>query len=453
MAAILKKLTKKCSGNSTIDIIIKNSEEFDDANPFPIESVRVKRLIKRFPEKINLIEKFAKEAYPIIHEDVLTLITDFLNFKLEHGSKIEKSIYKDMTVPKFVDRLLSKRPLVFCGIRDLHLLQGNHGKGCGGFEAIGKDGEERAPRIMKHYLTYDEMKVSALLGCSCYTLTLNKGDRYNKGITEEEINQFTPDALIVGLVGPRLHRKNQMERQEIIINDPPEDGPCKNVFAKFYNTSHFSKYEECSSSNSRYIHLKTQGFFDTLMYEKRIRITAETYLWEAEHRAAKHKKMAYVHIVGLGLGVWQVLKEQEQLFVDVFGKVIQENNFSHISDIDFSWIPVEHVSGVVEGGLLNNIQIHISKRNLFDKLPEEHVNKLLVVSWAYDGNSYPGNEFWMGSLDSSGDPQAACSTQISELLNPKINPYFCGKSLKVASNRLKGVLKYKDYIATKNEKT
>ncbi|CAB4067755.1 unnamed protein product [Lepeophtheirus salmonis] len=255
-----------------------------------------------------------------------------------------------------------------------------------------------------------EKTVSALLGCSCYTLTLNK------------------DALIVGLVGPRLHRKNQMERQEIIINDPPEDGPCKNVFAKHKDSSILL----CTK--------KELGLLQKRIYGKQSTEPLST------------KKMAYVHIVGLGLGVWQVLKEQEQLFVDVFGKVIQENNFSHISDIDFSWIPVEHVSGVVEGGLLNNIQIHISKRNLFDKLPEEHVNKLLVVSWAYDGNSYPGNEFWMGSLDSSGDPQSACSTQISELLNPKINPYFCGKSLKVASNRLKGVLKYKDYIATKNEK-
>ena len=57
--------------------------------------------------------------------------------------------------------------------------------------------------------------------------------------------------------------------------------------------------------------LPTAEFFHKHVYEQRIRITAETFLIEANHRAklAAGKK-AYVHVVGLGLGVWKMLNAQ-----------------------------------------------------------------------------------------------------------------------------------------------
>lgn len=55
-----------------------------------------------------------------------------------------------------------------------------------------------------------------------------------------------------------------------------------------------------------------------------------------------------------------------------------------------------------------------------------------------------GNEFWNGSLESSGDPAAACSTQVTELHNSKVNPRACGASLHVASAE-HGILHISDY--------
>lgn len=57
---------------------------------------------------------------------------------------------------------------------------------------------------------------------------------------------------------------------------------------------------------------------------------------------------------------------------------------------------------------------------------------------------FAGNEFWVGSLETSGDPAAACSTQIAELHNSKINPRACGASLHVASAE-HGILHISDY--------
>ena len=68
---------------------------------------------------------------------------------------------------------------------------------------------------------------------------------------------------------------------------------------------------------------------------------------------------------------------------------------------------------------------------LFLILEEE--DKVIVASWAWDGMSFVGNEYWAGSLGSSSDPAAASCTQIPELLNPYVNTAFCGKNSMVVT--------------------
>ena len=101
-------------------------------------------------------------------------------------------------------------------------------------------------------------------------------------------------------------------------------------------------------------------YFHRHAYERRVRILAETLLAEANHRAAAEKKKAYVHVVGLGLGVWRLLSAQDKWFVDVFGAVLAHVSYPSVSDVDFSWIAVPDVAGVKNGEKFPGTDITVS---------------------------------------------------------------------------------------------
>ncbi|KAJ8955906.1 hypothetical protein NQ318_005454 [Aromia moschata] len=89
----------------------------------------------------------------------------------------------------------------------------------------------------------------------------------------------------------------------------------------------------------------------------------------------------------------------------------------------------------------------------FTSNDESANGKLLVVSYAWDGNALPGNEYWSGKLGSSGDSAAASSTQITELHNPHINPLVCGNNLRViTAEEIVTFEKYQEIVRCRNQK-
>ena len=171
-----------------------------------------------------------------------------------------------------------------------------------------------------------------------------------------------------------------------------------------------------------------------------MKLVLKPFLMDANERAMREGKKAYCHLVGLGLGVWQVLPNQPALLVETCMYLLVELALPYISDVDFSYFPISlklpnlpHIQdGVVLKYGTNDIKVHFSKRNPADKLAGIHQDKLLVATYAWDGNSYPGNEYWKGMLWASGDPAAACCSTIAELQNPLINPSVSSATLFVA---------------------
>ncbi|KAL4702446.1 hypothetical protein ACJJTC_017652 [Scirpophaga incertulas] len=98
--------------------VIRRSDSFP--LPFPIESVRLKTLKKKIP--VETLNRNVQSTYPIIHERVLLFMATFLDIKRLYGSDVEKQLYKDMELPAFIDRLLTKRAASFIKAQDEYLL-------------------------------------------------------------------------------------------------------------------------------------------------------------------------------------------------------------------------------------------------------------------------------------------------------------------------------------------
>ena len=184
--------------------------------------------------------------------------------------------------------------------------------------------------------------------------------------------------------------------------------------------------------------------FNKSVYISRNQISAETFLIEADSRGKVESREVYCHVVGLGLGVWQVSSEQNRYFLEAWVRALSGLKLKQVKDVDFSWIrkndDVPELKNEVKFGE-TDIKIHFSRRNPFDPLATLDQHKLVVAMFAWDGNSFVGNEYWSGLLSASGDPAAACCSNIPELLNPDINPRVRGDNLHIASVR-HGLIKY-----------
>ena len=61
-------------------------------------------------------------------------------------------------------------------------------------------------------------------------------------------------------------------------------------------------------------------------------------LAEANDRARREGKMAFVHVVGLGLGVWQISPKQKPIFAGIFLDALVDLKPDHVSDLALSWV-------------------------------------------------------------------------------------------------------------------
>jgi len=424
--------------------LVEASSAFEEKATFPVKHNRIQSFATTEELQRQVVEH-AKATKPLLHKKVISLIHDFLSYKKRHGSQKEKTLYEKMTAEQFIDRLLKKRPLAFLGASDQYLLPGGF-FGIGDFETIGTDNEQ-GELILENCLSYDEMAISALLVVSVPTHFFNNGD-WSRQPHPGKFGSFEEKGVFVGLVGPRFEKPGVMEWKHILITpaqNTTENGYGKAAdptilkpFAKFYGQGedfYFPSYDEAQKDPQRYASLDDDTFLNVEVYKQRIRMSVEPFLLDANVRAQEQKKQTYIHAVGLGLGVWGRTPKQRtvmaRLMLEVYDDIIADNDLKYISDIDFSHFPL-NIEGYGRPSGKHVINIHFSSRNTADKLCGEDAGKLLVAQYAWDGNSFPGNEYWLGNVGTTSDPVAmACST-LSELQNPNINPSVCGQNVHIA---------------------
>lgn len=371
---------------------------------------------------------------PILHKEIYDLLPKFIGIKKAHGTEVEKKLYKNMTVNELVDRLIYKRPLTFMRYDDYYRLRnGASGSGNSGRDLFGNivTASETNDINLNDYISYDEMQLAAFIGFSGPTVFLNNGDRKNKGVAGDK-DTYEKTGIIVGLVGARFERIDKMEARHMFVSEyyDPNSSELQKMWAEFYGYENglFPVYDSVSNNDTNYISTQL-GYLNIAAYKKRMKITISTFLHEAVYHAKLTGKKACCNIVGLGLGMWMVDPGQNQIFYDVVMQVIDEDRgitTEYISDINFNYFPSVNERKPLDAN--KRINININKKGEFaGKL--KCADKILVTMFAWDSNSYVGNEFWIGSLDASGDPAAACCSTIAYTLNPIYNPNICAENL------------------------
>lgn len=190
------------------------------------------------------------------------------------------------------------------------------------------------------------------------------------------------------------------------VESPRQHSDLDRIFRNFLLAARSGNAEQDPTGEN----IKMPQNFDVDMYKGRIRITVDILLREANARAKEASQSAYVVIVGLGLGVWKINRFQNQYFVETFTEAIKDlsEELISIGTLDFSWFSVpEATQKEVQAAAASiNISAIFTKRNPAAKLTGDVAKQLLIISYAWDGNAFPGNEYWDGSLSASGDPAA-----------------------------------------------
>jgi len=441
---------------ATFNQLVSNAQTFHKFIPFPTKVNRIATIAGSDKTKQDIIAQQANATRPIIDAKVLKLIDGFLSYKKKYGSDIEKKFYATMSRDSFINRLLTERPIMFMTPADSYILRTGK-QGSGGFETIGTD-TEKAPLVLRDYLSYDEMQIAALLGVSTPTYFINNGSRTNKAVLAAP-GTYQETGVYIGLVGARFEKPGLMDWQHVLVTkeqNTVENGYGKatqksnakaqllKLWAQLYGVPLLAYDQVIRDTSGRFILLSSGRYFDTKIYKERMKLVLKPFLIDANDRGAQENKKVYCHIVGLGLGVWQIDPVQANYMLEACNELLGQTSspyigrLPHIADVDFSWFPdaYQEIGGIKNGGQLTrnrqSITVHFSKRNPADKLTGADADKLLVAMYAWDGNAYPGNEYWDGQLTASGDPAAACCSTIAELQNPLVNPNVSAQKLFIA---------------------
>ena len=324
-----------------------------------------------------------------------------------------RKCFKNATVFTLVNRLLKNRPVMFMTTADQYLLP-DKSSGFDGFQYLHLDANKSGKLTLEEFISYDEMKLSALVGVSAMSQFINDGSRQNRGVQGNGANHEV-EGVIIGQVGARFERKHLMEWQDCAVDkeqNVTENGYGKDstasrssllkAWAHMWNPTdndvYLPVYGDDVKKDKKNFHEVPykQAYLNNGVYKARIRMSAEVLLIEASQRAKASGKKAYVHVVGLGLGVWQIADIQEKLFVDAYGDALHELPSDMLEDIgyiDFSWINCSSIKGTRSNSIYPNtsIIIRFSRRNLHDPVPE---GCLLVCNYAWDSNSAPGEDYY-----------------------------------------------------------
>lgn len=429
------------AGFLSYDQLAKNGDNFKKLfSEFSVTNNTLETIVAKSADKATTkqwIMQQAGNAKIILDVRTLNLAQGFLSHKQENGNEIEKAVYKGMSLDAFINRLIQKRPLAFLGNSDFTRLrtkahQAILPSGNAQWRLVGKPGE-REPLVLCEYLSYEEMEIAALLSISVPTFFINKGERTNAGGPGAK-GTFIDEGIYVGAVGARFEIPDLMESKYLLI--PKGVRPPPILFEGWRTLYDLSKIRPDDTyllvpKDSTPYH---DGHLNHAPYRIRMELSYRPFILHAQAEGERLNQQMILRVVGLGTGVWAINKvEQDRQIFLVVQKLIKENSLPRIDRIEFMWmhVPREVNPAATEGEREGEIEVRDAsgkaikivyyKGDPAGPKPTGMDNHMVMAMYAWDGNSFPGNEYWLGSLTGSGDPAAVCCSTLQELQNPYIN--------------------------------
>jgi hypothetical protein len=359
----------------------------DGANPFKMEKVDTK-----------MVARYANRTGILTTSTVNKMLTKVLKHMKAHKNHELHYIYKNLDCKSLMRRLLTQRPLYYFMGYDYYALRDFKTRGSGEKKYISVTRAQRGK-----YLHPKEGLIASYLGIVAPSIVINDGNRKNQSRPQGNAWDY-PLTFVAGQVGARL---------EVEGTDCRSLFPSKNEKMNIFETAVREMLET-----------RTKEDGHSNLYRARTSIVIEALL-KASKKVHKYtKKKPIVQITGLGLGAWAGTNKSArgleflQGLVDAI-KRCQTIVKSYITELQLIWVPKLNKSQTSE--IKKYVGVRETKLGPFDSKLNSKSYPVLS-SFAWDGMSFLGNEWYAGKLQASGDPAMTSATSIGYLGNPLINP-------------------------------
>jgi hypothetical protein len=306
-----------------------------------------------------------------------------------------------------VERLLTRRPLSFYGAGDGFRLRRDK-------ELAGGSGVDNYTSLIafEDYLHPDEAVMAGYLGMVLPSATINRGDRHNAGKPVGSPGT----AVVVAQVGARLEKEDTGDYR-ILTNQP------KTAIEKLIHTF--------LTQLAKVFHLAvpTTVGYSAVLYRMRSYVVMNALITGVVGAIAKRSSdepKIVLQVTGIGLGEFAGTFETES--TRAFGQGLCDALRFSNGSVRIAELQLLHLD--LDAPTLEPLQQicdsrGIILRNNLRKPPFDPSNagKLVVTSFAWDGMSFLGNEFFDGQrAGASADPSMAAATTIAFLGHPEVNP-------------------------------
>lgn len=403
--------------------------------------------------------EMAKNTRPFVSIEIWNMLGQFMDFMRnlpgEEGANY-RAVYKDFSAAHLVKRLLFKRPVVFWKKNDSFILRWNGNAAIEGSNKhldVAKKLKKSldAPHLFD-YISYDENLLSSLICMSTPTFYVSDGSSKSKSVKSHK--PHIEKGILCGLVGARNAKQGFMENRFVCPRSSKhstnvhmsDDFWIKSVYSEAFPEGKIPSKEEIQACPQLYHSIYEDGV-NVVYFEKRLMFSIVPYIREAMARGIEMKRDIFCAVPGIGSGVWRgkinAVLVIKLIIQGILKFLDREFDVCHFSPLKALALPVtnllnystyqptgkikeikidenEKISIIFNDPKDHKIEIFNEFRYVGGLLPDEFASCLSVAAYAWDGNSYPGNEYWCGKL-SSFDSQAIYCSLLGQFQNPEVN--------------------------------